>query len=254
MTRSTCVGLVLIGAVLAAGCGRDDLTAMNNEPARPPVAQEMAGEKEAIDALKERGANVALDEQGRAKVLRLTGPKITDAEMEHVAKLTELRALYLEGTKVTDAGMAHLEPLTKLEKLHCVVGVTSRAALRTVNALRMPTQVEFIDCPLSDVVDTLEDFHGISFKIDEEALKAAGCTPDAPITAKHEGLSLREVLAAMLEPLGLIWTIHGETLVVTTEAGMAEKWPNLAKLREAVPSLADVTVDFDAAAEPASEP
>jgi hypothetical protein len=252
MTRSTCGVLVLIGAVLAAGCGRQDPTAMKDEPAGRPDARKTAGEKEAIDALKELGANVALDEEGRAKVLRLTGPEITDAELEHVAKLTELRDLYLEATKVTEAGLAQLEPLSKLEKLHCVA--PSMPGLRAASALKSPTEMEFIDCPLVDVLDTLADYHAIRFEIDEEALEAAGCPTDAPITAKHKAVALGEALAAIFEPLGLVWTNDEGVLVVTTEDALDEKWPNLARLREAVPSLTDVTVDFASDAEPAGQP
>lgn len=252
MRNLSCLALILVAPIVTGGCGSQDEPATPDPSAGLPEVVETAGEKEAIDALKELGANVALDEQGRAKVLRLTGPKITDAVLEHVARLTELRALYLDGTKVSEAGLAQLEPLGKLEKLHCVV--PSVPGLRATNALKMPTVMEFIDCPLVDVLDTLADYHEIRFQIDEEALKAAGCPTDAPITAKHANVPLREALAAVFEPLGLVWTLDDGVLVVTTEDALDEKWPNLARLREAVPSLTDVTVDFASDADPAGEP
>ena len=243
MRNVVCLGSILVAAILTGGCGSQDEPATPDPSAGVSEAGDVAREREAVDALKPLGANVALDEQGRAKVLRLTGPKVTDAEMEHVAELTELRALYLDGTKVTDAGMAHLKPLTKLEKLHCV-SVASRQQLRTLEALKQTTELEFIDTPLSDVLDTLGDFHGVSFAIDEKALQAANVRSDAPITAQRLGLSLREALDSLLGPLNVVWTIDGADLVVTTEEAVAEECPNLAALREAVPTLKDVLVDF----------
>jgi hypothetical protein len=252
MRNVTLVWLVLAAAIVAGGCGsRNEPSTLDRSAARGQAAG-AAGERQAIDALKELGANVALDEQGRANVLRLTGPEITDAELEHVAKLTELRDLYLEATKVTEAGLVQLEPLSKLEKLHCVA--PSMPGLRAANSLKSPTQLEFVETPLVDVLDTLADLHELRFEIDEEALKAAGCPTDAPITAKHKAVPLGEALAAIFEPLGLVWTNDGGVVVVTTGDALDEKWPNLASLREAVPSLVDVTVDFASDAEPAGEP
>jgi hypothetical protein len=218
-------------------------------------AQDRSGEREAIDALKQLGANVALDERGRAKVLRLTGPKITDAELKHVAALTELRALYLDGTQVTDAGMGHLEPLRKLETLRCLGNITTAKARMTIEELKAATDVEFVKCPLADVLDVMGDMHAIPFNTDEAALKAADRSPADPVvTAKHENVVLGEALTSILEPLGLVWTIEGGAVLVTTEQALAERRPHLAKLREAVSTLKDVLVDFQAAPKPASEP
>ena len=252
MGNAICLSLILMAAIVSGGCGgRAEPAASGPSPGRSEGA-EVAREKEAIEALKLLGANVALDEQGRAKVLRLTGRKITDDQLEYVARLTELRALYLDGSNVTEAGLAQLEPLGKLERLHCVD--VRRSGLRATLALALPTQVEFVDCPLLDVVEYFEDLHEISVEIDEQALKAANCSTVAPVTIKHHDLSLREVLAEILEPLELVWTLDGGVLVVTTEEALAEKWPHLTKLRETVPTLTDVRVDFEAAAEGAGQP
>jgi hypothetical protein len=243
MRNLSCLPLILVAAIVNGGCGSRDQPATPDPSAGVSEGDGVAREREAVEALKPLGANVALDEQGRAKVLRLTGPKITDAEMEQVAKLTELLALYLDGTKVTDAGMGHLEPLTKLETLHCI-SVTSRQQLRMLEALKQTTELEFIDTPLTDVLDTLGDFHDVSFAIDEKALQASNVRSDTPITAQRLGLSLREALDFVLGRLNVVWTIDGGDLVVTTKEALAEECPNLAALREAVPTLKDVLVDF----------
>ncbi|OYV92685.1 MAG: hypothetical protein B7Z73_04670 [Planctomycetia bacterium 21-64-5] len=47
----------------------------------------------------------------------LSRSKATDAELAHLAALTELTSLYLDDTQVTDAGLAHLHGLKNLERL-----------------------------------------------------------------------------------------------------------------------------------------
>ena len=52
--------------------------------------------------------------------LRLTGPQITDAGLEHLkglTGLTNLTTLYLNNMQITDAGLEHLKGLTTLETL-----------------------------------------------------------------------------------------------------------------------------------------
>lgn len=44
--------------------------------------------------------------------------QISDAGLEHLAGLTDLKWLFLERTKVSDAGLVHLKSLTQLERLH----------------------------------------------------------------------------------------------------------------------------------------
>jgi hypothetical protein len=44
-------------------------------------------------------------------------PKVTDAGLEHVKALTQLRNLDLSGTQVTDAGLEHLKSLTQMDGL-----------------------------------------------------------------------------------------------------------------------------------------
>ena len=49
--------------------------------------------------------------------LTLNRNEITDAGLAHLEGLTQLQTLDLEHTKITDAGLAHLEGLTKLQSL-----------------------------------------------------------------------------------------------------------------------------------------
>ena len=51
------------------------------------------------------------------KVLGLGGTKITDAGLVHLAVLTNLQYLKLHGTRVTADGLVHLRSMTKLQWL-----------------------------------------------------------------------------------------------------------------------------------------
>jgi hypothetical protein len=43
--------------------------------------------------------------------------RVTDEELAHIARLTELQRLWLDGTRVTDAGLVHLAGLPQLQVL-----------------------------------------------------------------------------------------------------------------------------------------
>ena len=51
------------------------------------------------------------------KSLGLQNTQVTDAGLVHLARLAKLKTLSLDGTQVTDAGLAHLAGLAKLERL-----------------------------------------------------------------------------------------------------------------------------------------
>ncbi len=65
----------------------------------------------------------------RADVVWLTGRNVTDAELECLSRLPELRVLYLWDTHVTGPGLAHLTGLTKLDRLHLEGTKVSDASL-----------------------------------------------------------------------------------------------------------------------------
>ena len=78
---------VAVAATVTVGCGGGEQPRNTAQPAIQSEAADTAdtgGERESLVALKDLGANVALDEEGRAKIVRLSGPKVTDAELELV--------------------------------------------------------------------------------------------------------------------------------------------------------------------------
>ena len=83
-------------------------------------------------------------------------------------------------------------------------------------ALKSPTQVDFIETPLQDVIDFLKDYHGIEIQIDTKALNDVGIDPTTPITKNLKGISLRSALKLILREFELTYVIQDEVLLITT--------------------------------------
>ncbi len=95
-------------------------------------------------------------------------------------------------------------------------GKESPAERKIREALDQPTQMEFVDTPLKDVVDYLRDLHHIEIQLDGPALKEAGVEDSTPITKNLKGISLRSALKLLLEELQLKFVIHNEVLLITS--------------------------------------
>ncbi len=65
----------------------------------------------------DRGDYGILRQRGDAVVLQMANPDVTDATLDLVAELRDLRELDLSTTQVTDAGLARLADLARLERL-----------------------------------------------------------------------------------------------------------------------------------------
>ena len=84
-------------------------------------------------------------------------------------------------------------------------------------ALKSPTQLEFIETPLQDVIDYLKDFHKIEIQVDRKSLGDVGLDPSTlPITKNLKGISLRSALKLTLRDLDLTYVIEDEVLLITT--------------------------------------
>ena len=92
----------------------------------------------------------------------------------------------------------------------------SAAEERIAEQLKAPTVLQFVDCPLEQVLDALEDRHGIEIRIDQRPLEGAGIAPDTRITKHLRGVPLRAALKLLLDPLDLTWVMSDGTLLITT--------------------------------------
>ena len=110
------------------------------------------------------------------------------------------------------------EELTQRRKKYASVDLKSvgPSEERIVKALDETTSLEFVETPLSDVVDYLKDLHKIEIQLDTKALEDAGAGSDTPITKNLKGISLRSALRLMLGGLDLTYVIKDEVLLITT--------------------------------------
>ena len=90
------------------------------------------------------------------------------------------------------------------------------AEAKIIKALDEPTEMDFVETPLKDVIDSLKSRHGIEIQLDTKALTDAGVTADTPITKSLKGISLRSALRLMLAEHELAYIIDHEVLLITT--------------------------------------
>jgi hypothetical protein len=116
-------------------------------------------------------------------------------------------------------------------------------------ALATPTQIEFVNTPLVDVIDWLKGHHGIEIQLDSKALGDAGIGSDTPITKNVNGVSLRSALNLMLRELNLTWTIQDEVLLITSpeeaECSLTTKVYDVADLVVCRDSKGELWNDYD---------
>ena len=89
-------------------------------------------------------------------------------------------------------------------------------------ALDTPTQAEFVETPLQDVITFLKDYHKIEIQIDTKALGEAGIDPAAPITKDFKRISLRSALRLIVGDLDLTYVVRDEVLSITTSQQAAK--------------------------------
>ncbi len=75
---------------------------------------------------------------------------------------------------------------------------------------------DFVETPLIDVVEFIEDDSNINIELDTRALDTVGIGLDTPITRNLSGISLRSALRLILRELELTYTIEDEALIITT--------------------------------------
>jgi len=90
------------------------------------------------------------------------------------------------------------------------------AELRITETLKAPTELEFIETPLVDVVDFLKDMHAVEIQFDARAIDDIGIPIDTPITKNLKGLSLKSSLRLMLRDLDLSYVVRDEVLLITS--------------------------------------
>lgn len=78
------------------------------------------------------------------------------------------------------------------------------------------TGLEFMDEPLDNVFNFLQEEYGIPIQIDEPALEDAGLTRDEPLTVNLRNITLQSALRLLLKTKHLTYIIRNEVLIITT--------------------------------------
>ena len=110
------------------------------------------------------------------------------------------------------------------EKYRSVDLASQGPAEKRINEqLNAPTQMEFIDTPLSDVIEYLKDLHGIEIQLDKKKLEELGVASDTPITRSLKGVTFRSALRLILHELDLTYLVDNEVLLITTQEAADQK-------------------------------
>lgn len=99
----------------------------------------------------------------------------------------------------------------------------SPEVVRIEKALAAPAALEFIETPLSEVVDWLKEQHKIPIEFDRKAMADVGIGTDTPVTRNLRDVSLAAILRRMLKDLDLTFVIRDDVLLLTTPEEMGAK-------------------------------
>jgi hypothetical protein len=88
--------------------------------------------------------------------------------------------------------------------------------------LSEPTSAEWTNKKLEEIMNDLEDRHGIEIWLDKDAISNQGIDLAEPITLKMDHISLRSCLKLILKPLWLVYVIEDDVMKITSDAKHAE--------------------------------
>lgn len=109
-----------------------------------------------------------------------------------------------------------VDTIAAAERTEVRCDAANAAEVKIHKELDSTTEVEFFDTPLTDIMQFLEDYHGLQIEIDAPALEEIGLSTDHPITRSLQGIKLRSALKLILEPIDLCWEIRDEVLMITS--------------------------------------
>jgi hypothetical protein len=92
----------------------------------------------------------------------------------------------------------------------------SGGELKILSKLDDPTEFEFVDLPLRDVVNYLSQRHEITILLDAAALADAGIETTEPVNMALTGVRLRSALGLLLSQLALDFLVADDVLKITT--------------------------------------
>ena len=113
--------LVYLLLVCVVGCGESEQAQKQPSGENREISEKPSGgtREDAIAALLELGAEIERNDEEQVVELKQNGKnyELTNADLENLRKLTNLKSPKLYNYKITDAGLDHLASLTNLERL-----------------------------------------------------------------------------------------------------------------------------------------
>ncbi len=185
--------------------------------------------------------------------LDLRGTEVSDRGLEHLAGLTSLVYLYL-GRNVMGNGLVHFRGLPRISSICFERGDVDVAAVwqfkkerpdiqiqpdnrawgwdnparigppdltlatqRIIARLENDTRWDFVEIPLTDVLEFIQAQHDMTIQLDESTLEAAGTATDLPMTEAVQGITLHSGLRLLLSQSKLSYVVRDDALVITTK-------------------------------------
>ena len=117
------------------------------------AAEPNAEQSKAVVEIQQLGGRVTMDEKSPGKpviAVELGMSRVTDAGLENLRGLTELRWLHLSDAAITDAGLEHLSGLTRLETLNLENTKVTDTGLEQLKGLTQLQRVDLTGTKVSD--------------------------------------------------------------------------------------------------------
>ncbi|WP_145210743.1 hypothetical protein [Gimesia alba] len=92
----------------------------------------------------------------------------------------------------------------------------TKRELKIQAALNADSGCDFSKTPLSEVIKSLADRHGITMLLLEDKLKEEGISIDEPVSLSVKGIALKNVLKLILKPIDLTYMVDRERLKITS--------------------------------------
>lgn len=103
------------------------------------------------------------------------------------------------------------------------VPLPSDSEERILAALEEPTNLQFQNTPLSDVVSFIHKQHKIEIQFDRKALSDLSLDPQfTAITESLDGIKLKSALKLILKPLDLTFMVDDDLLLITSQTEAEE--------------------------------
>lgn len=106
----------------------------------------------------------------------------------------------------------------------------SREQLQAATQARLAEKVasiELPDLPLRKAVSLLEALGGVWITYELEEMEAAGVSLEMPVRFRATDLRVGEILQRILEPLGLVYVVDGEDVLISRTPAARQQWQTL---------------------------